>query len=54
MRAPQIIMIVVSAMYVGIGLAMHGQPKTGEHNFVVSLLGAVIELSILWWGGFFG
>ena len=43
MRAPQIIMIVFAAMNVGMGLAMHGRPKTGEHNFVVSLLGAVIE-----------
>lgn len=51
--APQIIWIVLLALGLGISIQQHGQPKTGHHNFGVSLLGAALSAGILYWGGFF-
>lgn len=50
---PQIIYLVL----VGIGLLLmsnqHGKPKTGDHNFWISLIAQCIHLGLLYWGGFF-
>lgn len=50
---PQIIVIAFVFISLGITLAKHGQEQ-GKHNFFISLVGAAIWLSLLWWGGFFG
>ena len=50
---PQIVMIVLFAMSLGISAATHGKPKDGNNSFFLSLLSVVIQVAILWWGGFF-
>jgi LPXTG-motif cell wall-anchored protein len=45
--------IVLAAMSLGIDLQNHGKPKTGNNNFVISLIGTAITIALLWWGGFF-
>lgn len=53
MGAPQIIIIAIYALSVGIDIAKHGEPKTGRYNAAASLIGSAIGLSLLYWGGFF-
>jgi hypothetical protein len=54
MRAPQIIMIVLFSASLLLTTKDHGKPRTGNNNFWVSLISVVIQVGILWWGGFFG
>ena len=54
MKTPQIIIITLLAMGVGIDLVKHGEPKTGSHNVWITIADAVLTLSLLKWGGFFG
>ena len=53
MGAPQITMIVLYALSLVITVSQHGQPKTGNHNIFLSMVGAGIGLGIMYWGGFF-
>ncbi len=50
---PQIIMLIMYAMSLGIDLAKHGEPREGKYNAVSGLIGVAIGLALLWWGGFF-
>jgi len=50
---PQIIVLVLIVLSLGINMAQHGTPKTGKNSFWVSLVSAAITLGLLWWGGFF-
>lgn len=50
---PQIVMLALLFIGIGIGLSDHGKPKTGENSFWSVLIGQVLLFSILWWGGFF-
>lgn len=52
MRAPQIIMIVLFTMSLTTSLFKHGENE-GTYNFWTTLIGAIIEVLILKWGGFF-
>jgi len=54
MRAPQIVMIVISALGFGLTWASHGKPKTGKENAWYTLSALVVTHAILWWGGFYG
>ena len=49
----QIIYLVLTFMSLGITLALNDTPKTGKHNFGVSLVSASLQLSLLYFGGFF-
>lgn len=53
MHAPQIILIVFFSLVMGLNLAMHGKPRTGNYNFFGTCIAVAIEVSILYWGGFF-
>lgn len=53
MTAPQITLIAILALGLGLALAKHGEPITGKHNFWGTLIGDAILVSILIWGGFF-
>lgn len=53
MGIPQMIIIIVCAIDVGINLAKHGEDKKGKYNFWVSLICVLIEIFILYLGGFF-
>ena len=52
MNAPQIIMIVLMAMGLGIAIVKDGEP----HKYSVwgTFVGTVLTVALLWWGGFFG
>lgn len=53
MGAPQIIMIVLFSISGTVTLLNHGKPKE-NYNFFMWILASVIELALLFWGGFFG
>lgn len=52
MEWPQIVMMILMGGNIGIALAKNGEPRDGEHSFIVTLIGAAIEAVILWAGGF--
>lgn len=52
MNGAQIAMAILLAMSLGIDLAKHGEPKTGGYNFWIGLIGLIIYIGILAWGGF--
>ena len=53
MKAPQIIMIIIMAMNLGINLVKNGEPKNETYSFSISLVSVVINIGLLIWGGFF-
>jgi hypothetical protein len=53
MHAPQIIYVILIGMNLGTALTKDGEPKSGTHDFVRSLIAAAMIFGLLWWGGFF-
>jgi len=53
MHAPQIIIICLIVLGVGIDIERHGKPKEGTYNFWLSLFGVAVTVALLWWGGYF-
>jgi hypothetical protein len=53
MQAPQIIIIALYAMALLLNSHLHGKERTGKYNFWTTLVGTIMQLSILYWGGFF-
>ncbi|MDO4989330.1 MAG: hypothetical protein Q4E45_02380 [Eubacteriales bacterium] len=51
MRWPQITMIVFAVLSLWISLTDHGKPR-GPTNFWVNLIGTLIQVGLLWAGGF--
>ena len=54
MHTPQVILIVVLAIELGLVWARHGQPRTDKYNVFINLLGTSVFVGLLIWGGFFG
>ena len=52
MNAPQITIIVLYAMQIGIALVKHGEPRKEKYSVWTTMLGTLIGVAILWWGGF--
>lgn len=50
---PQAIMLVLIMLGLGINMAKNGQPKDEKYSFGASLLNSIINLVILYYGGFF-
>lgn len=53
-------MSIAAIIYIGlliisliVSVSQHGEHKTGYHNFIEELIGTVIIVSLLVWGGFF-
>ena len=54
MHWPQVTMIVLLALKVGIHLAKHGEPIPFRYSFYKSLFGVGVFVTILWFGEFWG
>ena len=52
MGAPQIIIIVLHALKVGVNLARQGQPIESKYDVVTSSISTGIVIAVLYWGGF--
>lgn len=50
---PEVTVIVLYTLVMGMTLAMHGKPRTGNYNFGASLLGVGLLFALLYAGGFF-
>jgi hypothetical protein len=53
MGFPQVVIIVIYVLSLGISLANHGKPREGKVNFWVALVTVVFIFLILNGGGFF-
>jgi hypothetical protein len=53
MTIPQISMVILLALSLGVNLAEHGKPKTGKYNVIYPIISSAILLWILIEGGFF-
>ncbi len=53
LHAPQLIMLVLMTVALGISLSEHGQERRGTKNFFTDLIATIISFGLLWWGGFF-
>ena len=51
---PQLTMIVLYAIGIGIAIAKNGEPKNENHNAFTVILASALGLWILYMGGFFG
>jgi hypothetical protein len=54
MHWPQITFVVMGALGIGIHLAKNGQPKIENYNGLLQIVLVIVELWILYCGGFFG
>ena len=52
MKWPQIVMIIIMGMNIGIALIKNGERKYERYSFVSAVIGVVIEAIILGAGGF--
>lgn len=53
MGIPQIIMIIIFCLSLGITMAKNGQPREDKYSFFTSLVATGIQVGVLIWGGFF-
>lgn len=53
MGIPQIIILVLNVLGLGISLAEHGETELKQESFFTRLFSTAIHLLLLWWGGFF-
>lgn len=53
MGAPQIIYIAWQALICVVAGYMHGKPREGTYNVGEKMLVAILQLGLLYWGGFF-
>lgn len=53
MGVPQILIIVLFSINLGINIAKHGEEKEEKYNFWLALIDILIECFILYCGGFF-
>lgn len=49
---PQLILIVLWSLGLGIAIAEHGHAKTKSHNAWTTVIGTIITALILYYGGF--
>lgn len=49
----RILFVAWLLLSLGCYLAKHGEPKTGNYSFWVALISSVLQVLLLWGGGFF-
>lgn len=54
MKAPQIIMIVLWSLSMGMALNDKYNNKMSTGDLMTKTISLAIQIGILWWGGFFG
>ena len=54
LHAPQIIILILMAIGMGVSLARYGERKRDCYDFSDILFGPTITFGLLYWGGFFG
>ena len=52
MEAPQIIALILFAINLLINANMHNKPRP-DFNFWTTLISVILNLTLLYWGGFF-
>jgi len=50
---PEVIMLFLMVLSLGIAISEHGKPKTGKNSFWATLIGQALSFALLYWGGFF-
>jgi hypothetical protein len=53
MGFPQVVVIVLYSLSLGMSFMQHGKPKTGKYDAWGTLFATIIMILILNWGGFF-
>ena len=53
MKWPQIVLLILYAFGLGVAAVKHGEPRD-NYNFWTTLFATVIEILLLYWGGFWG
>ena len=48
---PQIVMLVIMVLEIGLALGKHGEPRT-PHNVGWVVVSMGVLSTVLWWGGF--
>lgn len=51
--APQITFLVLYVLNLGVALAKHGEEEIRQYNFISRTVGILIQIGLLYWGGFF-
>ena len=51
---PQIIMLAILFINLGIAVSRHGEVHEEKYNAGIYFISTCITLALLWWGGFFG
>jgi hypothetical protein len=51
--APQLIMLFMMALSIGVSIARFGEPKRDCYDYGDIFVGPAVALALLWWGGFF-
>lgn len=50
---PQVIVVVLYILSLGLTLGKHGQPRNDKYDFRVTLVTTSIMIALLYWGRFF-
>jgi hypothetical protein len=53
MGVSQIILLSIVGLNLLISSYLHGKPKEGNHSVFVSIIGTILHLILLYFGGFF-
>lgn len=54
LQAPQLTYFAIILLSLGIAIKEHGTPKEGNNNVFTALISTLIQMAIMYWGGFFG
>lgn len=50
---PQGIVLSLLLIHLGIYIAKHGEPRNEKYNVLYAFISVILNLALLWWGGFF-
>ena len=53
MKGHVLVWVILVTITLTVDLLQHDKPKTGTHDFRVSVCSIALMALLLWWGGFF-